>query len=213
MLLTIVFIHLLTMSQNGKVLAADLSKRWTTLIWKKTMKMKKIAFFHSCRIPDYWRNWNHHSKSSICSVDTENLPSMRRFNNCSKIRLNCSSLLSRLVNTPFIHCVIKFINIFSSLFCSKNDLSRYSIIAGLTNIKEKREDSVFEIGEVQCHSAYNPVNQDNDICLLKIKKEFKFSETVQPIKLPTKSSKLKDGDSVTVCGWGQTDVYIIIFVC
>ncbi|XP_043283176.1 transmembrane protease serine 9-like [Venturia canescens] len=55
------------------------------------------------------------------------------------------------------------------------------------------------------HKLYNPLLLANDVGLIRVDRDIEFNDKVQPIKLPT-SDSTKDGDTVTLSGWGRIRV-------
>ena len=54
---------------------------------------------------------------------------------------------------------------------------------------------------------YNPINFDHDICLIRVKYGFDFSQfnnVIAPACLPSKYQTYPDGTQVLNIGWGAT---------
>lgn len=54
----------------------------------------------------------------------------------------------------------------------------------------------------QIHPEYNPDNNDNDVAILELTGNLKFSTTIQAIKLPPKNFVVPDNMNLVVSGWG-----------
>lgn len=64
---------------------------------------------------------------------------------------------------------------------------------------------IYEVDHVIIHPHYDTTTIQNDIALIRIKDEIKFSKKVQKIRLQTKP--MKAGQSFTVAGWGRFTSY------
>jgi len=73
------------------------------------------------------------------------------------------------------------------------------------------EEQRKNIDKIILHENYNHSHPDpmNDICLLKTKTPFEWTEWVQPVKLPKSMAEYSEGTNGTVAGWGETGVPII----
>lgn len=77
--------------------------------------------------------------------------------------------------------------------------SRYTLRAGSTN---KNWGTRYSVSEVFIHSNYSRVTIDHDVAVLRINGTFKFTDSVQPVKLA--GVEPKAGLVVNVTGWGTT---------
>ncbi|XP_029944180.1 serine protease 27-like [Salarias fasciatus] len=86
------------------------------------------------------------------------------------------------------------------------DLSGAEVLLSLHNISDPGPDVVtVALDEIICHPAYNSFTFENDICLLKLSTPVTFSDSIQPICLPTKGSTFHTGLSSWVTGFGTID--------
>ncbi|XP_068083830.1 trypsin-1-like [Anabrus simplex] len=63
---------------------------------------------------------------------------------------------------------------------------------------------VHKVAEIIVHESYNPRTIENDISLIKVSTEFKFSNSMKPVGLPSSREDVAIGSSAVVSGWGYT---------
>ncbi|XP_061722607.1 trypsin 5G1-like isoform X2 [Cydia pomonella] len=56
-----------------------------------------------------------------------------------------------------------------------------------------------------CHEEYDPIDDINDICLLKLKDPLHFGSNVNRATLPYERYELEEGTLVNLTGWGYTE--------
>jgi len=71
------------------------------------------------------------------------------------------------------------------------------------NVKEKFETNL-EVERILVHPLYNVENHQFDVMMIKLKKKFDWSSSVQPIKIS--DNTLVEGQNCRVCGWGNTKI-------
>lgn len=62
------------------------------------------------------------------------------------------------------------------------------------------------ISSITGHENYDPVTYNYDIAILKLATPLVYTNSIQPVVLPTASNTLADGQSVQVSGWGRLTV-------
>merc|ERR1719219_37144 len=94
-------------------------------------------------------------------------------------------------------------------FGNKHPVSRCSVILGEHNL----DDQINEGGQIIAvdrfieRADYSTRGHANDIAILKLKTDIKFTDNVKPACLPTDTSKTYVGQMGTVSGWGGTVGY------
>lgn len=90
--------------------------------------------------------------------------------------------------------------VITAAHCTINRKPRYvRVIAGALN---RQNDGIsYKLEKIVNHPKFDPEHIQNDIALIKIKKEFEFSNNVKAIALP--QSMPNAGSNVLVSGWGQ----------
>ncbi|XP_061395293.1 trypsin-1-like [Musca vetustissima] len=63
---------------------------------------------------------------------------------------------------------------------------------------------IFDVLNTHYHQQWTAETQDYDVGLVRIEGWFTYSPSVQPIKLASSKTKIKDGHYATVLGWGYT---------
>ena len=63
---------------------------------------------------------------------------------------------------------------------------KYFLILGLLKNSEAYTKTRYQIEKIVIHPKYNPKELENDIAILKTKKQIEFTSTIQPICLPSK---------------------------
>ena len=69
--------------------------------------------------------------------------------------------------------------------------------------------------EVIIHPAYDEWTLRNDIALLRIEPITEFTDSVQPVCMPTESFEEYEGETVIVSGWGTLedgDIYYYMII-
>ncbi|XP_055532467.1 chymotrypsin-1-like [Wyeomyia smithii] len=82
-----------------------------------------------------------------------------------------------------------------------------SIQVGRSDVSTAVDDSVYLIADVIIHPHYDAANSYiDDVALIKLQKPLVFSDTVQPVILPTKYEEMAEPDlDVTLIGWGRLE--------
>ncbi|CAN9509444.1 unnamed protein product [Ophioblennius macclurei] len=87
-----------------------------------------------------------------------------------------------------------------------DQLDVVEVVLGMHNVSDPSADQVaLRLEQIVCHPDYNDFTFENDICLLKLAADATFSDTVQPICLPSKSSTFHTGLTSWVTGFGTID--------
>lgn len=66
---------------------------------------------------------------------------------------------------------------------------------------------VYDVHATHYPEEWSKKTQDYDVGLVRIEGSFTYSQSVQPIALTEKTTKLNDGSLATVLGWGYTSVW------
>ncbi|XP_052859812.1 chymotrypsin-1-like [Anopheles cruzii] len=85
-----------------------------------------------------------------------------------------------------------------------------TVQVGRTNISRTVDDSVYSIELVVIHPEYEPRDSHmNDIALLKLTQRLRFSDRVQPVRLPRSFMEVASSSdlAVTLIGWGLNATY------
>ncbi|XP_057642260.1 granzyme C-like [Chionomys nivalis] len=69
-------------------------------------------------------------------------------------------------------------------------------------IKEKTQQAI-PVAKAIPHPDYYPMDNSNDIMLLKLEKKAKRTKAVKPLNLPRRNVQVKPGDVCYVAGWGR----------
>lgn len=85
------------------------------------------------------------------------------------------------------------------------DVARLTVRLGEHNIKTSNEVRHLErrVKRVVRHRGFDMSTLYNDIAVLTMDLPVTFSQTVRPICLPSSSSRLYNGQTATVIGWGS----------
>lgn len=113
--------------------------------------------------------------------------------------------LVRYGNDPY--CEGALLNnrwIITSSRCLYSDGKEFEISVGSTdkNLGDRYEIEKFVKCEGNCH-------KDNELMLVKSKKEIKFTDMVKPI--PIRSTRANSGEEAVIMGWGETSEDSMIF--
>ncbi|XP_047215265.1 suppressor of tumorigenicity 14 protein isoform X2 [Girardinichthys multiradiatus] len=74
--------------------------------------------------------------------------------------------------------------------------------SGLQSQFKTEDAQMRKVNRIVCHPHYNPITNDYDIVLLELSEPLEFSNTIQPICLPSSSHHFPAGMSCWVTGWG-----------
>ncbi|XP_055630032.1 brachyurin-like [Toxorhynchites rutilus septentrionalis] len=83
-----------------------------------------------------------------------------------------------------------------------------TVIVGTNTVSIPSDDRAVEIDvtfhDMLVHPKYDPIDVLNDIAIVRLTKALTFSDTIQPVKLPSRQEALSDLVNVdtTVSGWG-----------
>ncbi|XP_058797811.1 chymotrypsin-2-like [Phymastichus coffea] len=80
------------------------------------------------------------------------------------------------------------------------------VVAG-TNLIEGGNKQVYHSEYITYHENFTLTDVENDIALIRVDKDIKFNDKVQPIALPDPVETYKVGDSAKLSGWGHTKVH------
>ncbi|XP_013881734.1 serine protease 27 [Austrofundulus limnaeus] len=96
--------------------------------------------------------------------------------------------------------------ILTAAHCFQNyDLSKITVHLGVNNLTGPNPNEVIRmISQVVVHPAYNNVNFDNDMCLLKLSAPVNFTKSISPVCLASQGSTFYSGLSIWVTGFGVT---------
>nr|XP_019562456.2 chymotrypsin-1-like [Aedes albopictus] len=103
------------------------------------------------------------------------------------------------------------------MLCAAHCVNEYttpilqSIQVGRTEITKAADSSVFDIDRVIIHPEYTPSNSyKNDIAVFKLKRPLEFSQSVQPVQLPSPCFEVPESNpEVSLLGWGVTDAGVV----
>ncbi|XP_075211019.1 chymotrypsin-2-like isoform X1 [Lycorma delicatula] len=97
-------------------------------------------------------------------------------------------------------------HILTAAHCAKFfDIHNIYVGAGVTNNSDFEHMKVHNIDKAYIHEKYDDDTFENDIAIIKIKGEFKFSKLIRPLKLST--HQVKEGTKCVLSGWGDWDLY------
>ncbi|XP_063389120.1 chymotrypsin-2-like [Cydia fagiglandana] len=113
-----------------------------------------------------------------------------------------------VINARFIltaaHCLRKFNSCFFLFF--SNSVVPLSVWGYVGTDSLKNANKVFIKPEKKlCHEEYDPIDDINDICLLKLKDPLRFGSKVNRVTLPNDRYELEEGTLVNLTGWGYTE--------
>lgn len=102
-------------------------------------------------------------------------------------------------------CIISNRFIVTAAHCSLGAYADPSNVEAVVGALSRSQDGVVvRLGKIFAHERYNAFQLKNDIALIRTLNEIVFSDTVQPIALPTKPT---EGDlHVILSGWGRLEV-------
>lgn len=84
------------------------------------------------------------------------------------------------------------------------------VFLGVHNISDPGPDAVtLKVEKIIRHPYFDYYTLDNDICLVKLATQVNFTDSLQPICLPTQSSTFYTGLRAWVTGFGLTDNYTL----
>ncbi|XP_050497854.1 trypsin alpha-like [Diabrotica virgifera virgifera] len=102
--------------------------------------------------------------------------------------------------------------VITAAHCVHNKTSEpVSIIAGTS--EWAHPGTIIKIKSISMHENFSTDGRTakNDIAIIKLAEKVKFSNKIQPIKLPPETTKLSEGTSLTIAGWGQTTIWNSLF--
>ncbi|XP_038166120.1 granzyme C-like [Arvicola amphibius] len=70
---------------------------------------------------------------------------------------------------------------------------------------QEETQQIIPVAKAIPHPDYNPMDNSNDIMLLKLEREAKRTKAVKPLHLPRRKVCVKPGDVCYVAGWGKMD--------
>ncbi|KAM7360983.1 chymotrypsin-1-like [Cochliomyia hominivorax] len=94
--------------------------------------------------------------------------------------------------------------ILTAAHCSEWPKQYLKVVTGTTNWT--KADGEFLVEEMKVHCLYNKPMYHNDIALIRVNQPIAYNEKTQPIQLAS-SNSLKEGDKLTLSGWGGTKVW------
>jgi len=110
-------------------------------------------------------------------------------------RISCGgALINKRHIVTAAHCVYS------------TEINKMKIRLGEWNVKKQSERLTHEDFDVESktvHPSYNPATFENDIALVRLKRDVEFKEHIIPVCLPP-SGKEYVGEKATVIGWGRT---------
>jgi secreted trypsin-like serine protease len=92
--------------------------------------------------------------------------------------------------------------------CTSQGVTNYLIIAGAhdrTRIEEEQQRVRVPASEFISHPNYGPLLLRNDVAVIRINPEFRYSARIQPVFLTSDASDLHVGTLATVSGFGIHD--------
>lgn len=85
------------------------------------------------------------------------------------------------------------------------DVREYRIVLGEHNRKYKEgTEQTREVSRIKIHEHYADDRDDNDIALMKMKREANLNDHVVPACLPKSGASLEIGTKCYITGWGKT---------
>jgi len=97
--------------------------------------------------------------------------------------------------------------ILSAAHCFSDGADGVVIVAGEHNLGSNQgSEQKIKVDRAFVHPNYNGRTQNNDIALIKLKKDLVFDDYTQPACIPTKANEGADyapGDWLTISGWGS----------
>jgi len=81
------------------------------------------------------------------------------------------------------------------------------VVGGIDNLRNESDGVNFveqhiNVARAIVHADFDPINFENDICLLRLEQQIIFTDYVGPATLPESTLNLTDGTRATVLGWG-----------
>lgn len=76
---------------------------------------------------------------------------------------------------------------------------KYKVSVGTDS---RKGGKIYDIVKIIVHEKYDPVTQDYDVCVIKLKQPLEFGETINKIELAARFPE--SGKTVQVSGWGRT---------
>ncbi|XP_046973678.1 trypsin 3A1-like [Vanessa cardui] len=84
-----------------------------------------------------------------------------------------------------------------------NPKSKYYIKVGTDSLDGGKR---YEIETIVPHPGYDADAGNNDVAVIKLKRDLKFNRRVRPIRMAPKDIKLTSGDMMTTMGFGATEL-------
>ncbi|KAI8117355.1 hypothetical protein FF38_04543 [Lucilia cuprina] len=94
--------------------------------------------------------------------------------------------------------------ILTAAHCSEWPKQYLKVVTGTVNWT--KGDAEYLVEDMKVHCLYNKPMYHNDIALVRLNKPIVYNKLTQPIKLAT-SNTLKEGDKLTLSGWGSIKVW------
>ncbi|KAL1251326.1 hypothetical protein QQF64_019122, partial [Cirrhinus molitorella] len=92
--------------------------------------------------------------------------------------------------------------VMTAAHCNKKN--NLTAVVGMHNLKQRRRGSDrISVKTYYQHPDFNEITLQNDIMLLRLKKEVKQNKNVKIISIPTKEGDIKADSVCSVAGWGR----------
>lgn len=94
--------------------------------------------------------------------------------------------------------------ILTAAHCSEWPKQYLKVVTG--TVSWKNADAEYLVEDMKVHCLHDKPMYHNDIALIRLNKPIVYNNRTQPIKLAT-SNTLKEGDKLTLSGWGSVKVW------